>query len=325
VAVSGNSRVQLSSVQIQTDLKADWDASAASPEREVPGTRNTTISLIVTNRKLDYAGVQRLAIQIHTSMARAIQPFSTELDGDTLYAASTQEVDDKDISSVTLATVAGETMWDAVLASVPGEAAFVPPAMPPAFSADLLAAYAGTFDFAAAPEQAGGAFSGLGLDVAIEDGLVKVSPIEGAPPAGAGVMAGDVVTRLDGTPLQGLPLDQVQDKMRGPSGSKAELAITRNGQDRPIDITIVRGPIRLRSLLRVGVWGDGLVVEAIGGRQVFEFQRAKPLAVIPYSDTEFYVDGRYHTRIAFIKDAIGKVSGTVLNPGRWEQKGAKID
>jgi L-aminopeptidase/D-esterase-like protein len=87
VAVSGNSRVQLSSVQIQTDLKADWDSSAASPEREVPGTRNTTISLIVTNRKLDYAGVQRLAIQIHTSMARAIQPFSTELDGDTLYAA----------------------------------------------------------------------------------------------------------------------------------------------------------------------------------------------------------------------------------------------
>jgi hypothetical protein len=199
---------------LPASLKADWDASAASPERKVPGTRNTTISLIVTNRKLDYAGVLRLAIQVHTSMARAIQPFSTESDGDTLYAASTQEVDNKDLSSVTLATVAGETMWDAVVASVPDEAAFVPPATPPTVSADTLAAYAGTYEFAAVPQQAGGAFSGLGLDVAIEDGLVKVSPIEGAPAARAGVMAGDVVTRLDDTPLQGLPLDQVQDKMR---------------------------------------------------------------------------------------------------------------
>jgi hypothetical protein len=41
--------------------------------------------------------------------------------------------------------------------------------------------------------------------------------------------------------------------------------------------------------------------------------------------TEFYVDGRYHTRIAFMKDSAGKVSGAVLNPGRWEQKGIRID
>jgi membrane-associated protease RseP (regulator of RpoE activity) len=306
-------------------LKADWDASAAASDHEVPGTKNTTISLIVTNQKLGFAEVQRLAIQVHTSMARAIQPFSTESDGDTLYAASTQEVDNKDISPVALATIAGETTWDAVLASVPLEAAFVPPATPPTLSADTLAAYAGTYEFAPVPEQAGRAFSGLGLDVAIEDGLVTVSPIEGAPAARVGVMAGDVVTRLDGTPLEGLPLDQVQNKMRGPSGSKAELTITRKGEDRPVDITILREPIRLRSLLRVRVQGDGLVVEAIGGRQFFEFQHAKPRAVIPYSDTEFYVDGRYHTRIAFTKDATGKVSGAVLNPGRWEQKGVKVD
>jgi L-aminopeptidase/D-esterase-like protein len=302
--------------------KADWDASAASPEREVPGTKNTTISLIVTNQKLDFAGLQRLAIQVHTSMGRAIQPFSTESDGDTLYAASTQEVDNKDLSPVALATVAGETMWDAVLASVPDEAAFVPPATPPTVSADTLAAY---YDFAVGPEHASGTFSGLGVDVAIEDGLVKVSPIDGAPAARAGVMAGDIVSRLDGTPLRGLPLDQVQDKLRGPSGSKAELTITRKGQDGPIDITIVREPIRLRPLLRVRAEGGSLSVEAIGGRQVFEFQRAKPLAVIPYSRTEFYVDGRYHTRIAFTEDATGKVSGAVLNPGRWQQKSVKID
>ena len=72
-------------------LKADWDAAASRPD--AGGTRNTTISLIVTNQKLDYASLQRMAVQVHTSMARAIQPFSTQNDGDTLYAASTQEID----------------------------------------------------------------------------------------------------------------------------------------------------------------------------------------------------------------------------------------
>ena len=77
--------------------------SAAKPEgelgcaRRLPpdagGTRNTTISLIVTNQKLDSASLQRMAVQVHTSMARAIQPFSTSEDGDTLFAASTQEID----------------------------------------------------------------------------------------------------------------------------------------------------------------------------------------------------------------------------------------
>jgi hypothetical protein len=78
-------------------------------------------------------------------------------------------------------------------------------------------------------------------------------------------------------------------------------------------------------LLRVRVEGGSLSIEAVGGRQVFEFEQAKPIAVIPLSDTEFYVDGRYHTRIAFTKDGAGKVSGAVLNPGRWEQKGMRID
>jgi hypothetical protein len=75
----------------------------------------------------------------------------------------------------------------------------------------------------------------------------------------------------------------------------------------------------------VRVEGDHLAVEAVGGRQVYEFERAKPRAVIALSETEFYVDGRYHTRIAFTRDAAGKVSGAILNPGRWQQKGGRID
>ena len=84
-----------------------------------PSAQNTTISLVVTNRKLEYAELQRLAVQVHTSMGRAIQPFGTLNDGDVLFAASTGDVDSSDLHPTDLGTVASEVMWDAILASVP--------------------------------------------------------------------------------------------------------------------------------------------------------------------------------------------------------------
>ena len=86
-------------------------------------TRNTTVSLIITNRKMDAADLQRLAVQVHTSMARAIQPFSTYEDGDTLFAVSTQEVGGPGMPPRfgMIDAIAAETMWDAILASVPNE------------------------------------------------------------------------------------------------------------------------------------------------------------------------------------------------------------
>jgi L-aminopeptidase/D-esterase-like protein len=302
-------------------LASDW--KAVDPATDAGGTKNTTISLIVTNQKLDPASLQRLAIQVHTSMARAIQPFSTANDGDTLYAASTQEVDNSDLSAVNLSTIAGETMWDAVLASVPDDAVSTRPVGQPAIvSAEKLAAYVGTYEFGAMPA---GGFSGLGLDVRLEDGQFKVAPIEGLPAARAGILAGDVVTHLDGAPLKGASLNNVVGKMRGAPGSKAVLTIVRNGQDQPIEITAGREKLSLRTLLRVKAEGGGLSVEASGGRRVFDFEGGKPAPVVALSNTEFYVDGRSATRIAFTTDPTGKVSGAVLNPGRWEQKGVKID
>jgi L-aminopeptidase/D-esterase-like protein len=301
-------------------LNANWDAAAVAPD--AGGTRNTTISLIVTNQKLDSASLQRLAVQVHTSMARAIQPFSTSEDGDTLYAASTQEVD-SEFRPVTLTTIASEVMWDAVLASVPDNATSPPPAQKPAtVSADKLAAYAGTYEFGAA-QTVGDA--GLGVDVRIRDGSVKVSPLEGLPAARAGVLAGDTVTHVNAAPLKGLSLNAVLDRMRGAAGTTAILTIARNGADQPIDIAVVREPIGLRALLRVKAESENLSVEAIGGRRVFDFDRSKPTPVLPLSDTEFYAETRSATRIAFTVDTAGKVSGAVLNPGRWEQKGVKID
>jgi L-aminopeptidase/D-esterase-like protein len=94
---------------------------------EGTGPQNTTLSLVVTNRKLHYADLQRLAVQVHTSMARAIQPFSTFEDGDTLFAVSTEEVAESQPPLIELNTVAAEVMWDAILASVPHQEEFIPP------------------------------------------------------------------------------------------------------------------------------------------------------------------------------------------------------
>jgi C-terminal processing protease CtpA/Prc len=189
-------------------------------------------------------------------------------------------------------------------------------------SAEQLAAYAGTYQFGALPS---GAFSGLGLDVRLEDGQFKVTPIEGLLAARAGILAGDVVTQLNGAALKGSSLNSVLGKMRGPPGSKAVLTIARNGQNQPIEVTVARENLSLRALLRVKVESGALSVEAIGGRRVFDFEGGKPASVIPLSNTEFYVDGRSATRIVFTTDPAGKVSGAVLNPGRWEQRGTKID
>jgi hypothetical protein len=139
----------------------------------------------------------------------------------------------------------------------------------------------------------------------------------------AGV-ADDIVTRLDGAQLRGLPINSVIGRMRGPPGSKAVLTIVHDGQDQPVDIPIVREMVSQRLQLRVKSESGSLSVEAIG-RRLFGFAGSTPTPVIPLSDTEFYADGHSATRIAFTLDAAGKVSGAVLNPGRWEQKGAKID
>ncbi|HVJ07281.1 MAG TPA: P1 family peptidase [Acidisarcina sp.] len=97
--------------------------SGNRPEDTPPQGRsisdNTTLTLVVTNRVLDQGQLQRLAIEVHSSMARAIQPFHTSRDGDTLFAVSTAEcyADTPDVAD--LSVYASELAWDAVLNSVP--------------------------------------------------------------------------------------------------------------------------------------------------------------------------------------------------------------
>ena len=97
--------------------------------------------------------------------------------------------------------------------------------------------------------QTRGEFGGLGIEVTMEDGLVKVvAPIDDTPAAKAGVMANDIITKLDDEAVQGLTLNQAVDKMRGPVNSKIKLTIVRKGADKPIVLTIMRDIIRVKSV-----------------------------------------------------------------------------
>jgi len=92
-----------------------------------------------------------------------------------------------------------------------------------------------------------GEFGGLGIEVTMENGLVKVvAPIDDTPAAKAGILSGDLITQIDGDAVQGLTLEQAVNKMKGPVDTKTRLKIMRKGVDQPIDVTITREIIRVR-------------------------------------------------------------------------------
>lgn len=96
--------------------------------------------------------------------------------------------------------------------------------------------------------QTRGEFGGLGIEVTMEDGLIKVvAPIDETPAAKAGILSNDVITHLDDEAIQGLTLNQAVEKMRGPINTKIKLRIMRKGQDKPVEITVTRDNIRVRS------------------------------------------------------------------------------
>ncbi len=106
--------------------------------------------------------------------------------------------------------------------------------------------------------QTRGEFGGLGIEVTMEDGLIKVvAPIDETPAAKAGIMANDIITHLDEEPVQGLTLNQAVEKMRGPVNTKIKLKVMRKGGDKPLEVSITRDIIRVRSV-RSRMEGDDI-------------------------------------------------------------------
>jgi carboxyl-terminal processing protease len=94
-----------------------------------------------------------------------------------------------------------------------------------------------------------GEFGGLGIEVMMQDGQVKVvSPIDQTPAARAGVRANDLITAIDGEPIKGLTLQQAVEKIRGPVNSTIRVTLSREGEDKPIELQLTREVIQVRSV-----------------------------------------------------------------------------
>ena len=94
-----------------------------------------------------------------------------------------------------------------------------------------------------------GKFGGLGIEVSMENGFVKViSPIDDTPAERAGIKAGDVIVRLDDTPVKGMTLNEAVKIMRGEPGTDILLTVIREGEEGPLKITITRDIIRIKSV-----------------------------------------------------------------------------
>ena len=98
-------------------------------------------------------------------------------------------------------------------------------------------------------EQTRGEFGGLGIEVTMENGFVKViTPIDDTPAAKAGLEPGDFITHIDGESVLGLTLSDAVDKMRGPIGAEIVITISREGAEEAFDVTIVRATIKIRAV-----------------------------------------------------------------------------
>jgi len=114
-----------------------------------------------------------------------------------------------------------------------------------------------------------GAFNGLGMEVVMDEGFVKVvAPIDDTPADQAGILAGDLIIRIDGKTVSGLSLQDATDQMRGEPGTKITLTILREGQSEPFDIQLTRAVVRLSSVKRKRLSDD------IGYIRVSQFQIA---------------------------------------------------
>ncbi|KAA3652622.1 MAG: S41 family peptidase [Proteobacteria bacterium] len=130
-----------------------------------------------------------------------------------------------------------------------------------------------------------GEFGGLGIEVGMEDGFVKViSPIEDTPAFRAGVKAGDLIVKLDDTPVKGMTLGDAVKQMRGKPNTKIVLTIVRKGDDKPLVVTIVREIIKVRSVK------SKLVEPGYGYVRVVQFQEATASSLAEHL-TQLYAKG----------------------------------
>ena len=164
-----------------------------------------------------------------------------------------------------------------------------------------------------------GRFVGVGIEIGMEDGLVKVvSPIEGSPAFRAGLKSGDLITKIDDTAVKGLTMDQAVKRMRGEPSTKVSLTVFRKAENRSFPVTIVREEIRVQSVrakvvepgyawIRVSQFQDRTVEDFV--RKVEEMHKAdanlKGMVLDLRNDPGGLLEGAVAISAAFLpKDAV---------------------
>jgi carboxyl-terminal processing protease len=151
-----------------------------------------------------------------------------------------------------------------------------------------------------------GEFGGLGIEVGMEDGLVKVvSPIEDTPAYRAGVKSGDLIFKLDDTPVKGLTLNDAVKKMRGKPKTPIKLSIIRKGETKPIEITLIREVIKVQSVK------SKLIEPGYGWVRVTQFQD-QTVAELAKQVTALYKDGNLRGLVLDLRnDPGGLLNGAI--------------
>ena len=167
-----------------------------------------------------------------------------------------------------------------------------------------------------------GRFVGVGIEIGMEEGLVKVvSPIEGSPAFRAGIKSGDLITRIDETAVKGLSMDQAVKRMRGEPNTKVVLTIFRKAENRTFPLTIIREEIRVQSVraklvepgygwVRISQFQDRTVEDFV--RRVEELYKAEPqmkgLVLDLRNDPGGLLDGAVAISAAFLPENVTVVS-----------------
>ena len=143
-------------------------------------------------------------------------------------------------------------------------------------SLDPHSSYMNAKDFKDMQVQTRGEFGGLGIEVTMEDGVVKVvSPIDDTPAAKAGILAGDLIIAIDGDPVQNMNLNQAVEKMRGAVNTPITLQIQRKGTAKPFDVKIVRDVIRIQSVKSRAEGDIGYIRISSFNEQTFDGLKAR--------------------------------------------------
>jgi carboxyl-terminal processing protease len=202
-------------------------------------------------------------------------------------------------------------------------------------SLDPHSGYLEPVDYADVQEDTSGEFGGLGIEVTMEEGIIKVvSPIDDTPADKAGILPNDYIIELDGQQVLGMSLDDAVAKMRGPVGAKIKLTVIRDGVADPLDFELARDVVAMRAV-RWSMEGD------VGVLRLSRFSEQAYVGIQKAID-DIYVErkgvapkglildlrnnpGGLVDQAVYVSDAFLKQGAVVLTRGRLEQESARYD